>query len=833
MVARICEGVHHAHQRGLIHRDLKPGNILLDETGQPKILDFGVARVTDSEARATLQTDVGQLVGTLAYMSPEQALADPLDIDTRTDVYALGVILYELLSGKLPYPISKRIHETIQTIQEQDPAPLSTTNRNYRGDIETIVAKALEKDRRRRYASAAEMAADIQRHLNDEPIIARPQSAGYYLQKLARRHKAVVGGIAAVFAVLVGGIVVVSRSERLALRDRDWALEAEKRALGAEQARLIELKKAVNAEQQARRDRDRAVSALQRADTEAKKAKALIDFLRNYILTFPDPRIGTPLAVLVKPNPNLTVRETLDRASAGIAGQFNAQPLAEAELREAIAASYLSLGLYTEGQSHLKRAVELHRRTQGPAHPDTLKALKALLELSRRALFSVSQVEALQKEIVDIESQALGKEHPETLTSMESLARLYLSDQKYAEAEPLLVRIVAVRARAAVVPDLTSIRYMISLVESFERQGKSEKARQVVEKLEAAFRVLGEKNDITQAGVNMLFSFYLDNFPKRPETETLFNRTLPPLLSRISSTSGLERLTAMVPLVQVYQRLGKFEEADQLSVKVEEGLLSLGAKNPMMISGINTFKLKTGRSLPHLVDLVNAALPPPGSETLRDIPTIRDVALAYYDQGKYREAEALYTRAVDASTRLLSKEDPDSLSVRMTLAGLYVLEGKHDQAEESFVELVSVNRRASGPEARITLLALTLLGWSRLYQKDYAKVEADLREVLDSLEKVQPDEWERYNCQSILGAALMGQKRYAEAEPVLVSAYDGMTTRQYTVSRAYPLRPKLHKEAGQRIVQLYQDWGKPEKAAEWRDKLEAAEARAPFEPLRK
>jgi len=146
ILAKVAEAVHHAHQRGLIHRDLKPGNILVDQTGQPKILDFGVARVTDSDAQATMQTDVGQLVGTLAYMSPEQVLADPLELDTRSDVYALGVILYELLAGRLPYAISKRLHEAIQAIREEDPARLSSVNRTYRGDIETIVAKALEKD---------------------------------------------------------------------------------------------------------------------------------------------------------------------------------------------------------------------------------------------------------------------------------------------------------------------------------------------------------------------------------------------------------------------------------------------------------------------------------------------------------------------------------------------------------------------------------------------------------------------------------------------------------------------------------------------------------------
>src|SRR5260370_11138780 len=215
LIIKICEAVHHAHERGVIHRDLKPGNILVDEAGQPKILDFGVARATDSDAHVTRQTDLGQVVGTLSYMSPEQVLGDPLALDTRSDVYALGVILYELLAGRMPYQVSHKLHEAAQTIREEDPARLSSIDRLYRGDVDTIVGKALEKDKARRHASATDRAADLQHYLQDEPIVARPTSQTYQLRKFARRHKALVSGAAAVFVVLTaGGVARKSEAAR-------------------------------------------------------------------------------------------------------------------------------------------------------------------------------------------------------------------------------------------------------------------------------------------------------------------------------------------------------------------------------------------------------------------------------------------------------------------------------------------------------------------------------------------------------------------------------------------------------------------------------------------
>ena len=205
LMARVCDAVHHAHQRGVIHRDLKPANVLVDRKGQPKVLDFGIARVTDADVQMTMGTDLGQLVGTLPYMSPEQVGADPLDLDTRTDVYTLGVILFELLSGRRPYALGRQLTEAARVITEEEPPLLGALHKAWRGDIETIAAKALEKSKARRYQSAAELAADLRRYLAHEPIEARPLTTVYQLRKFARRKPALVGGImATTVAVLVG-----------------------------------------------------------------------------------------------------------------------------------------------------------------------------------------------------------------------------------------------------------------------------------------------------------------------------------------------------------------------------------------------------------------------------------------------------------------------------------------------------------------------------------------------------------------------------------------------------------------------------------------------------
>ena len=261
LMAAVCDAVHHAHQRGVIHRDLKPGNIMvvgvagkLGESGQPKILDFGVARAVHADIPVTtVRTSIGQLIGTLAYMSPEQVVGEPSEIDTRSDVYALGVILYELLAGRLPHDLASRsLPEAARTIRHDPHTRLSSVSRAFRGEIETIVSEALDKDKARRYQSAADLGEDIRRYLAGDPIHARHDSALYILRKQLRRYRwPVAAGIAALIGLIGFSIYA---------------------GLSAEKERVLAAK-ASEAQKQAVTQRDIASDANTRLEKEVQQAR--------------------------------------------------------------------------------------------------------------------------------------------------------------------------------------------------------------------------------------------------------------------------------------------------------------------------------------------------------------------------------------------------------------------------------------------------------------------------------------------------------------------------------------------------------------------------------
>ena len=511
LIAKVCDAVHHAHQRGIIHRDLKPGNILVDETGQPKVLDFGVARATDSDARITHQTDLGQIVGTLAYMSPEQVLADPLELDTRSDVYSLGVVLYQMLARRLPYKISARLPEAARTIQEEEPTPLSTISGAYRGDIETIVGKALEKDKTRRYASAAELAADIRRYLHDEPIMARPASTIYQLQKFARRHKALVLGIMAVFVVLLAGIIVSIREAA-------------------------------------------------RANREAATSRAISDFLQNDLLA--QASAANQARPDTKPDPDLKVRTALDRAAARISGRFDKQPEIEGAIRDTIGQTYMDLGLYPEARIQFERALDLQRRVLGPKNPETLKTLNRI-GYSAFLQGKYPEAEALLRQTLEMQRRVLGTEHRDTLSSLDALADVYWRQSKYPEAEALYSEVLSIQRRllGPEHPDTLESMHDIAIV-YFERGKYAQAEALESQTLEIRRRVLGPEHPQTLASMDNLASVYYAQ-GKYAQAEALEGLTLE-IRRRVLGPEHPQTLMSMSNLASVYDSEGKYAAAETL-----------------------------------------------------------------------------------------------------------------------------------------------------------------------------------------------------------------------------------------------------------------------------
>jgi hypothetical protein len=254
LIAQVCDAVHHAHQKGVIHRDLKPGNILVEDSPttdgsgtaapmQVKVLDFGISRLTDTQS-ITIRTEPGQLVGTLPYMSPEQVTGAGEAVDIRSDVYSIGIIAFELLTDRLPYAVREAaLPEAVRIVHDAEPARLGMMRRELRGDVETIVAKALEKNPKDRYQSAAELAADIRRFLRDEPILARPASALYQIRKFARRHRPLVVSACVVVLAMAAATAVSVRQAGIAIRARTLAEDQQRRAdLSAESSRRLALR---------------------------------------------------------------------------------------------------------------------------------------------------------------------------------------------------------------------------------------------------------------------------------------------------------------------------------------------------------------------------------------------------------------------------------------------------------------------------------------------------------------------------------------------------------------------------------------------------------------
>ena len=552
LFVQVCRAIQHAHQKGVIHRDIKPSNILVtvnDGQPVPKVIDFGIAKATQGRlTEQTVYTAFEQFIGTPAYMSPEQAVMTSLDIDTRSDIYSLGVLLYELLTGRTPFDATELMKEGLdamrQTIRERDPMrpstklnhltgdELTTTAKRrgsdaprlinlLRGDLDWIVMKALEKDRTRRYETANGLATDIERHLSNEPVEARPPSKLYRFQKLVRRNKMAFAGSAALALALLLGVIVSS----------------------------MQAIRATRAEAAAIRERE--------------QAEIMNRFLKVDLLAQATPDAFAPEEM------RKAMADVLNRASARLDADSEIARLPElhAKLRLAFGGTYSKLGKLNEAERDLRRAVELRRQSLGQASPETLEAQEALAWLLVGALKNYAEGEKWSRETWQTRKRVLGAENPDTLDSMDTCASALLGLRKFAESEALYRECLLARERVLGTNDNATLITLGNLGQLFSESGSLTNAesvlRDVVERRNRAG--LGDTVD-TFAGINNLGVTLLVQ-DRWEDAERLLEDARRRVTQIFGPENPVSTLHLQHTIARVYAGQGRLDEAEALAAQ--------------------------------------------------------------------------------------------------------------------------------------------------------------------------------------------------------------------------------------------------------------------------
>ncbi len=841
---QVCQAVQHAHQKGIIHRDIKPSNILVadhDGVPVPKVIDFGIAKATSGQTLTdkTLFTAFEQFIGTPAYMSPEQAKLSGLDIDTRSDIYSLGVLLYELLTGRTPFDVKRLvkagIEEVCRIIREEEPprpstklstldaAEQTTVARQrhsdppklaglIRGDLDWIVMKTLEKDRNRRYETANGLAMDLRRFLNEEPVVARPPSNFYRFQKLVRRNKLAFAAVGGAMSALLIGLAVST-----------WLFVRERIA------------------------RQRVSTAEQKAKTAASKSEQVAQFLKDMLAGVgPSVASGRDATLL---------RELLDKTATRVARDLTNQPEIEVDLRNTIGEVYRALGEHEKAAQMHREALNRVRSALGYDHPAVPVSLNdlagALLDLdqfrdaeslSREAVTwfekrgtnridlaasldtlasvfysqgSRSNALALNRKVLALRKEALGPHAVEVAQSLNNLALVLRELGSLPEAVNMFEEAIVIWRQPANTPspDLATALNNLGLVLADEGH-LPEAESKLSEALEMWRKLIGKDEHIKVAeSLDNLGAVLRKEF-RLPEAQARHREALE-LKRKIFGEQHTSVATSLHNLAQALTEQGHFAEAE-LEQRKALAIFQNASNTAFAAVALNNL----GNVLYRQGRMAESEMTYRDSLTMQKDPpqmaiTLDSLSFLLGQEEKLEEAELKAREAFEMRLKLYPEGNPAVARSHYTLGSIFEKQHRLPEAEQAYKQALALRRQFLGdqhPEVARSLHALSVL-----LQRQGREAEAGplASEALAIFEKKIPDDWQTFSSRSLLGASFAAQGNYAEAEPLLLSGYDGMRQREESIPPDG--KPRL-KETCKRLVQLYESWGKPEKAAEWRSK---------------
>ncbi|MCP4544940.1 MAG: tetratricopeptide repeat protein [bacterium] len=699
---KICDAVNAAHQRGVIHRDLKPDNISVDTEGEPHILDFGLAKTAGHDLQDDIPMTVpGEFKGTLAYASPEQACGDPRLVDIRTDVYSLGVILFEMLTGKYPYRVIGPVPEVLRDITEAEPSRPSTHDPRINDEIETIILKSLAKEKDRRYQTANALAGDIERYLAGEPLDAKRDSTWYVLRKSLRRYRFVAGMVAAIVLVLAGSTIALSimyRNQSRARSEAETARHELEIVTAFQQSMLSE----IDAEQMGQalyadlRDHLRAdleAEGLVPAENEA--AIARFDSLLNRTN-------ATDISL------TLLDEQILDRAARTIESDFADQPLIRATLQQTVADTYWRIGRYPPALPLQESALQTRRSVLGEDHEVTLNSQHSMGSL----LASMGRFEEAHDHYAEAlagQRRVLGDEHPATLTTISSLGLLAARMGGLEEAHALYQE--ALEGRQRVLGDdhedtMNSLNNMATLLESM---GEFEEALVYFHKaLEGKRRIFGDDHPTTLSVINNLGNL-LHQMGQGEEALRYHSEALE-IRRRIQGDDHPETLVSIANMGGLLMSMGKHEQAlVYLREALEGNRRALGDDHPYTLITINymgALLKRMGRlqeAEPYYREALEGNRRVLGNDHLNTITVVHNMGNLLRELGRFDEAEEYGARAVSWARESLPAPHPHTAEFLWGYGVTLIKLGHLDEAEAVILEAHGMLLETVGENHRRTI----------------------------------------------------------------------------------------------------------------------------------